>query len=235
MIKLSVIIPAYNEERRILPTLYKVNTFLKNKGYDYEILVVDDGSKDETVKIVKKQGIAKIIKNPVNRGKGYSVKHGALAAKKEWVLFTDADSATPIEELEKFKNYAGKYEVLIGSRGMHESNIQVHQPFYRELPGKIFGCLVKLICLKGIHDSQCGFKLFSMRAVQNIFSKQTIDGFGFDVELLFIARKKGFKIKQIPVTWINDAQTKLNIIRDSIRMFRDIILVRINDLKGKYN
>ncbi len=235
MLKISVIIPAYNEEYRIIPTIDKIYTYLKNKKYDFEIIVVDDGSTDRTVEMVKKQGLAKVIQNPGNKGKGYSVKHGMLKATKEWVLFSDADLATPIEELEKFKNYAGEYEVLIGSRGMRESNIQVRQPFYRELPGKIFGFLVKLICLNGIHDSQCGFKLFSRRATQNTFSKQTLDGFGFDVEVLYIARKKGFEIKQIPVTWINDAQTKLNVIRDSIKMFRDILVVRINDLKGKYN
>lgn len=235
MQNISVIIPAYNEERRIISTLIKINNYLKTEKYDYEIIVIDDGSKDRTVELVQQQGFAKIIRNPGNKGKGYSVKQGMLSAKNEWILFSDADLSTPIEELDKFKPYAGSHEVMIGSRCLAQSKIALHQPFYRELPGKIFGKMVKLICLKEITDSQCGFKLFSRNAAQKIFSKQTINRFGFDVEILYLAKKYGYSLKEIPITWTNDRQTRLNLFTDSISMFKDIIKIRINDLLGKYN
>ncbi len=235
MQSLSIIIPAYNEENRILTTLNKIHAYLANKKYDYEIIVVDDGSKDRTVELVKQQKYARVLQNPQNKGKGYSVKYGMLAAKKEWVLFTDADLSTPIEELDKLKQYTNDYEVIIGSRGLAQSQVRVHQPLYRELPGKIFGSLVRIICLKGIQDSQCGFKLFSQKATKQIFSRQTINRFGFDVEVLHLARKYGYPIKEVPVIWINSRSTKLNLFTDSISMFKDILKVRLNELRGIYN
>jgi dolichyl-phosphate beta-glucosyltransferase len=236
MLNLSIIIPAYNEEHRIQKTLEKIINYLKRKKYNYEIIIVDDGSKDNTINVIKniKDKKIKILKNEINRGKGYSVKKGILNAKKDWILFSDADLSTPIEELDNFTKYLD-YDIIIGSRNLKESNIMIHQPFYRAYPGKIFSYLVRLITIRGIKDTQCGFKLFKKEIAHKIFNKQTIDRWGFDVELMYIAHKYKYKIKELPVIWLNDEKTKLNLFKDSTRMFLDLIKIRINDLKGLYN
>ncbi|MCK4521213.1 MAG: glycosyltransferase family 2 protein [Nanoarchaeota archaeon] len=231
---LSVIIPAYNEEKRIGKTLERIISYLDSKKYSYEIIVVDDGSRDRTRDVVRGVRNVKINKKRKNMGKGYSVKEGMLIAKGDYLLFSDADLSTPIEELEKLMNYIKKYDVIIGSRALKESDIQIRQPFYREYMGKIFNFFVQILTVKGIRDTQCGFKLFTKKAAKEIFSKQKIDGFGFDVEVLFIARKKGFKIKEVPIVWRNSINTKVSPVKDSVRMFYDILKVRLNSMKGKY-
>jgi dolichyl-phosphate beta-glucosyltransferase len=236
MLNLSVIIPAYNEEHRIKETLNKIINHLNKKKYNYEIIIVDDGSKDKTISIIQniKNKKIRILKNEINKGKGYSIKRGVLNATRDLILFSDADLSTPIEELDHFIKYLD-YDIIIGSRALKESNIIIHQPFYREYSGKIFNLFVKLFTVRGIKDTQCGFKLFKKDIAYNIFKKQTIDRFGFDVEILYIANKYNYKIKELPVHWLNDTKSKVSLFKDSIRMFLDLIKIRINDIKGLYN
>lgn len=233
--RLSIVIPAYNEEFRIEKTINKILAYLNSKQWDFEIIVVDDGSTDRTYEIVSefKNDKIKSLKNNKNVGKGGTVKRGVLASQSSWILFTDADLSTPIEELEKFLKFQD-YDVLIGSRALKESNILAHQPFYRELSGKIFNLFVKLLVIRNIHDTQCGFKLFKRSAAQKIFKKQTLNGFGFDVEDLYIAKKEGYKIKEVPVSWFNSKDTKVKFLKNSFEMLIDLFKIRLNDFRGVY-
>jgi dolichyl-phosphate beta-glucosyltransferase len=174
-----------------------------------------------------------LINNP-NRGKGYSVKRGMLEAKKEYAIFMDADLATPLEELEKFRRFTAEHDVLIASRNLKDSNIKVTQPFYRQMLGKGFSILVRIIAVSGIKDTQCGFKMFNKKARNIIFPKQTFERFSFDVEILHIARKHSLSIKEIPVTWVNDPDSRVSPIKDSFKMFIDLLKVRLNSIKGLY-
>ena len=234
MKSLSIVIPAYNEESRVVPTLKDVLNYMKGK--DFEVIVVDDGSKDDTTKVVEqlKSQKIRILKNMINKGKGFSVKRGVLEAKKEWVLFMDADNATSIREIEKFVPYLDDYDVLIGSRNLKESIITVKQPFTRRFPGKVFSFIVRLILWTAIKDTQCGFKVFKKGVIKNIFGRQTIDRWGFDAELLYLAKKKGFRIKEVPIVWVNDEDTRLNLFSSSIGMFIELLKIRVNDLMRKY-
>lgn len=235
-LSISVVIPAYNEEKRIGKTLRKILKYFENKKYDYEIIVVDDCSKDKTVHVAEffKSKRIKIIKNLCNLGKGGAVRKGMLSAKKKYVLFSDADLSTPIEQIEKFLPFIKKYDVIIGSRALNDSEIRIKQPFYRVIMGRIFNLIVQILLLKGIKDTQCGFKLFTRKSAKKIFPKQTFKGFSFDVEILYIARKTGYKIKEVPVVWINSPESKVSALKDSIKMFIDLIKIRINSIKGKY-
>ena len=236
---LSVIIPAYNEEKRVLPTLRKICAYLSAKDFPYEIIVVDDGSTDNTLQMIKNFASSNnhlvILTNEQNSGKGYSVRKGMLSARGEYAFFTDADLSTPIEEIEKCLPYLiNGYDVVIGSRSMPGSDVLVHQPWYREKMGKIFNFMVNMVLLKGIIDTQCGFKGFKREAVKTIFSKCKIDGFSFDVEALYLSRKYNFKIKEIPIRWENSALSKVSPIKHSLQMFKDLIGIKIKDLKGDY-
>ena len=234
--KVSIVVPTYNESLRIGASLHKIEDYLNKNKFDYEIIVVDDGSTDKTALIVKKfkNSKVKLISYASNRGKGYAVKQGMLAATHDWILFTDADLATPMEELENFLKFQN-YDVLIGSRAMKDSKILIHQPWYRELGGKIINFFVRFTALPGIKDTQCGFKLFRKAAAQAIFPKQTINGFGFDIEILYIARKKGFKIKELPIQWSNNPDTKVKPLKDGLRILIDLAKIRLNDLRGVYD
>ncbi|MEK6867262.1 MAG: dolichyl-phosphate beta-glucosyltransferase [Nanoarchaeota archaeon] len=236
--ELSVIIPAYNEEKRIGRTLEAILGYLDKQKYQYEIIVVNDGSSDKTKEVVQKfkdkNKKIKMLDNPGNKGKGYSVQQGFLAAEKEWVLFTDADLSTPIEELETFFRYASGTDVIIGSRNLPMSQIVVKQPFFRSMLGKIFPFFVRVVLLPDIKDSQCGFKLFRKEVAQKVAQKQMITGFCFDVEILFLAKKFGFGIQEIPITWSNDERSKIRIISDSFAMFFDLLKIRWNALLGRY-
>ncbi|MBT4824364.1 glycosyltransferase family 2 protein [Candidatus Woesearchaeota archaeon] len=234
--EISVIIPAYNEEKRIEPTLKKVINYLDNNFDKYEIIVVDDCSTDNTYKIVSryKKNNVKILRNEINKGKGYSVKRGILNVKYSLVLFSDSDLATPIEELEKFINYIKTYDIIIASRNLKESDIKIKQPMYRQLMGKTFPLLVNLIALRGFKDTQCGFKLFKTDVAKKIVSLQTFERFSFDVEILFIAKKLRYKIKEAPVIWIDKEGSKVNPIKDSIKMLIDLFKIRYNNLLDKY-
>lgn len=234
--ELSVIIPAYNEEKRIGRTLEAILGYLDKQKYTYEIIVVNDGSTDKTKEVVQqfKHKKIKILDNSGNKGKGYSVQQGFLSAEKEWVLFTDADLSTPIEELKTCFRYASGADVIIGSRNLPMSQIVVKQPFFRSMLGRIFPFFVRLLLLPNIKDSQCGFKLFRKEAAQKVAEKQKITGFCFDVELLFLAKKLGYKIQEIPITWSNDERSKIRIVSDSVTMFLDLLKIRWNDAVGRY-
>jgi len=234
--EMSVVIPAYNEEKRIEPTLKKAINFLDHNFDKYEIIVVDDCSTDNTNKIASryKKNNVKILRNEKNKGKGHSVKRGLLNAKYSLVLFSDSDLATPIEELGKFMNYIKEYDIIIASRNLKGSNIKVKQPVYRQLMGKTFPLLVNLIALRGFKDTQCGFKLFKTDVAKRVVSLQTFERFSFDVEILFIAKKLGYKIKEAPVVWIDKEGSKVNPIKDGIKMLIDLFKIRYNILLGKY-
>ena len=234
--KISLIIPAYNEEKLITSSIKHILSYMKKKKYDFELIVVDDGSKDKTVQKVNaiKDKHLKLITYSPNQGKGYAVKKGMTTAKGDLLLFLDADLATPIEEIGVFLPLMKDYDIAIGSRALKESNVKVHQPFYREFIGKTFNKIVQLLAVWGIKDTQCGFKLFTKKAANIIFKRQRISGWAFDVELLFIARKHGLKIKEHPVTWINVENTRVNPIKSSFQMFCEIIKININHIRGYY-
>ena len=240
-IYLSVIIPAYNEEKRISQTLLAVDKYLSKQNYNYEILVVDDGSKDKTVGIVKKLekmiGNLRVIANDKNHGKGYVVRQGMLEAKGQYRLFTDADNSTSLEQIEKLWPYLkpkGKADIIIGSRGLRKSVIKIPQPFYRVVLGKLSNLLIQVVALWGIWDSQCGFKLFSFKAAKKVFPKQTITRWGFDIEILAIAKKTGLKIKEVPIVWQNAPESKVSS-GAYLSTFKELFKVKWNLIRGRYN
>lgn len=218
---LSIVIPAYNEEVRIGKAIDTA------ERYCDEVIVVDDGSKDNTYNIAKKKG-ARTFKNNRNRGKGYSVRKGLLNAEGDHILFMDSDLATPMKELKKMMEYINDYDIVIASRNMKESKINVKQPFYRRILGNIFPLLVNLIAVRGIKDTQCGFKLYSKEAAKAIAKEQKTDGFAFDVEHLLIAKRKGFSIKEVPVEWNDKGGSKVSPVKDSIKMLKELLRIRFS-------
>ncbi len=236
-IYLSVIIPAYNEQERIADSLYKVKDYLSKQNYRSEIIVVDDGSSDWTTEVVKtidiygkeikEQDVSTIMENVKNVGKGFSVARGMLKAKGKFILFTDADLSTPIEEVEKLLPYLEEgYDVVIGSRRLSESEVE-KKPFYRRIMSGLFSLVVNLFAVKGIKDTQCGFKAFRKEPGQRIAMLQKLYGFSFDVEQLYLARKLGYKIKEVPVKWKHAEGSKVSPIKDAIKMFFDVMKIRI--------
>lgn len=232
---ISIIIPAYNEEKRLPATLDKVRTWLASTAWDFsEIVVVDDGSSDQTAAVAATAG-ARVLTNPGNRGKGYTVRHGMLEARGEWALLTDADLSAPIEDLETLWSAVAREgaDGAIGSRALDRSLIGVHQPMFRETMGRIFNLVIRMITGLPYKDTQCGFKLFQSMAAREIFKRQLLDGFGFDVEVLFIARRLGYRILEVPVRWNDVAGTKVSMWR-GMMAFVDPLKVRWNSLSGRY-
>ena len=235
---ISVIIPSFNESKVILNTLDKLRSYFADQPYGFEIVVVDDGSTDGIRDLInclsREKPFIKLISNP-HMGKGASVKSGVLSASGDYILFTDADLSTPIEELDKLMPFFKEgYDVIIGSRAKKESNILRHQPMLRQAMGKVFNMLVRLLVLRGIKDTQCGFKVFRRQAAHKIFSLQRLNGFSFDVEILYIAKALGYKIKDIPITWINRIDSRVGIAKDSLKMFFDLFTIKANILRGYY-
>lgn len=233
---LSVIIPAFNEQNRIADSLYAIKDYLSEQPYRSEIIVVDDGSHDLTTEIVKfidiygkevnehDEGV--LIENPKNVGKGYSIARGMMRASGDIVLFSDADMSTPISELEKLLPVFNEgVDVVIGSRKLKDSIVE-QKPWYRDLMSLLFNATVRLISVGGIRDTQCGFKAYRREVAHKIASQQRIFGFGFDVEHLYIAKKLGFKIKEVAVTWHHMEGSTVHPVKDSIGMFVDLIRIR---------
>ena len=232
---ISIIIPAYNEKDRLPGSLQAVAAYLGSNAWDFvEVVVVDDGSRDGTAEGARATG-ARVLVNPGNRGKGYSVRHGVLEAKGEWVLVTDADLSAPIGELEKLWRAAQseRAEVAIGSRAVDRSLVGVHQPALREWIGRAFNLAMRLITGLPFRDTQCGFKLFETAAGRELFRRQRLDGFGFDVEVLFIAQRLGYRCLEVPVRWDNVEGTKVSTWL-GLKAFLDLLRVRWNGITGKY-
>lgn len=239
MPKLSVIIPAYNEEKRLPRTLHSVDAYLKKQKYTYEIIVVSDGSRDDTVKIAEEMraGVAnlRVINIKENHGKGYAVRQGIQEAKGEYRVFMDADNATTIDQVEAmWPEFEKGKEIVIGSRDVSDAVIAVPQPWWRRKLGDVFNLIVQVLSgLWGIWDTQCGFKGFSAKAVEDIFPKAVINRWAFDVELLVIAKKKGYEITEVPVIWVNDRESKVNI-KGMVHMMLEVIQIRKNMWRGIY-
>lgn len=234
---LSIVIPLFNESKRIY-NLTAVLNYLKTKKFSFEIIVVNDGSTDDSKDRINKlnnKSFFKILSYETNKGKGYAIKKGVLAAKGDFILFTDIDLSTPINELDKFLPLTKSYEVIIGTRKTFGSNVMTRQSPIRETLGKIFTFLSQLILSLEVSDFTCGFKLFSKKASKEIFSRLTINRWGFDSEILFIAYKKGYRIEEVGVSWKNDPLTKVKFPQDAINSLIELFKIRINDLRGLYN
>ena len=232
---ISIVIPAYNEEKRLPATLAKVKAYLAATSWEFsEIVVVDDGSRDGTVEVARQAGV-RVLQNPGNRGKGFSVRHGMLEAKGDWLLFSDADLSTPIEELDKLWTAVQREhaQAAIGSRDLDRSLIGVRQPLFREMGGRFFNLVIRMVTGLPFHDTQCGFKLFEGVTAREIFRRQLVERFGFDVEILFIGQRLGCRTLEVPVRWNDVAGTKVKMT-GAIAAFLDPLKVRWNSLTGKY-
>jgi len=236
--ELSIIIPAFNEERRLPPTFEKIAAWLGAQRLSCEILVVDDGSADGTARVTTEFAArfpdVRLVSNEGNRGKGYSVRRGMLEARGRIGLFTDADLSAPIEEAGKLLAALESADVAFGSRALNRKLISVHQSPFREVAGIIFNKFVQLVLWIPFVDTQCGFKAFRMETSRIIFEQQRVERFGFDPELLYLARHHGLRAVEIPVRWAHDPHTKVNVYRDSVLMFLDLFAIRWNSLCGRY-
>lgn len=237
-LELSIIVPSYNEELRLPASLDRIAAYVAGSRRRTEVLVVDDGSKDRTVAVATafadRIPNLRVLKNGENRGKGYSVRHGMLEARGKIVLFTDADLSAPIEEADKLLAVMERYDLAIGSRAMDRSLIKVHESQFREFAGIVFNKIVRTVLRLPFVDTQCGFKAFGRERCRIIFEQQRIERFGFDPELLYLARRHGLRAVEIPVHWSHSPATKVNMMRDSIQMFLDVFTIRWNALLGRY-
>ncbi len=237
---LSIVIPAYNEQVRLPETIRRIEYYIGSLNLPFhEILIVNDGSTDGTLEATREfteeNPRIRVLSNPGNKGKGYSVRHGMLEARGEWSLFTDADLSAPIEELEKLWCAASRErtEIAIGSRALDRSLIGVHQPGIRETAGKFFNRVMRMTIGLPISDTQCGFKLFRSDAARRIFSRQRIERFGFDVEVLYIARRLGYRIAEVPVRWNHAEGSKVGMFT-GLHAFAELAIIRANAARGLY-
>lgn len=236
--ELSIVIPSFNEELRLPVTLANISAYIRASKRETEVIVVDDGSTDRTADVANSfrgeiQRL-RVIANDRNRGKGYSVRNGMLEARGRVVLFTDADLSAPIDEAGKLLAALADHDVAIGSRALDRSLISVHQSVFREYAGMIFNFIVRAILRLPFVDTQCGFKAFRRDRCRVIFQQQRIERFGFDPELLYLARHHGLSAVEIPVRWAHSPATKVSMWRDSVQMFLDVFIIRWNALTGKY-
>lgn len=237
---LSVVIPAFNEELRLERTLRDAEAYLSSRALLYEIVVVDDGSRDGTsglvVRLSEEFPQIRLIRLPQNRGKGYAVRTGVVNAEGNLVLFADADGATPIEEIERLEAaIANGADVAIGSRALDDDGVQVAARWYRRLIGRTFHFLVRTLTVRGIADTQCGFKLFTAEAAEALFSRMRMNGFSFDVEVLLLAQRVGYDVHEKPVNWEHQPGSRVNLVVDSLRMARDLFIIRSHSMRGHYN
>jgi dolichyl-phosphate beta-glucosyltransferase len=235
----SIVLPAYNESERIAATIEKISAFATQRHWQIEIVVVNDGSSDDTADVVRRCAMTcpgvKLLQNPGNRGKGYSVRSGMLQAQGEILLFSDADLSSPIEEAEKlFAAIAGGADVAIGSRWLKTELQSRRQPLYRQLYGRIFNLALRLILGLQFRDTQCGFKAFTRRAAHSLFPLQKIERWGFDPELLYLAKRLHLRVEEIPVAWAHREGTRINPLRDGLRMFGEMLQIRWHGLRGEY-
>ena len=237
---ISIVIPAYNEARRLPATLDSIERYFSNHNFStVEILVVDDGSRDETAAMV--EGYARsdrrirLLRNPENRGKGYSVRHGMLEAAGDWILFSDADLSAPITDLDSLLDAANRRgaRIVIGSRAVDRSMVGIRQPLWREMTGRAFNILMRAVTGLPYRDTQCGFKLYRQDAARAVFSRQKLDGFSFDVEDLIIARQLGFRAVEIAVHWNNVEGTRVGTLQ-GFKSFVDLVKIRLNQAAGRY-
>ena len=235
---LSIIIPSYNEESRLPPSLGLIADYIEKSGRETEVLVVNDGSTDQTAAVAEtfraRIPQLRVVPNGENRGKGYSVRHGMVEARGDIVLFTDADLSAPIEEADKLISAMDTYDVAIGSRALDRKLIAVHESGFREFAGIIFNKIVRVVLWLPFVDTQCGFKAFRRERCKIVFEQQRIERFGFDPELLYLARHHGLKSVEIPVRWAHSPATKVNMLRDSVQMFLDVFTIRWNAMLGRY-
>ncbi len=236
----SIVIPAFNEALRINNALESVVACIRERGWSAEVIVVDDGSRDQTADLVRAFAASapevRLLQNSGNHGKGYSVRNGILHAFGDIVMFTDADLSAPFEEAEGLLSaISGGADIAIGSRWLERTRQTIRQPLYRQFFGRCFNAVTRLIMGLPFADTQCGFKAFTRPAAQIIFQLQTIERWGFDPEILFIALKRGYKIVEVPVSWAHDERTRISYLKDGMRMLQDIAIVRWNAMLGRYS
>lgn len=237
--KYTIVIPAYNERARIVPTLEAVVQCVRLRDWDAEVIVVNDGSTDNTAALVREFARTapevRLMENPSNRGKGYSVRSGLLHAQGEVVMFTDADLSAPMDEAELLFNAISEgADIAIGSRWLETSRQTHRQPLYRQIFGRCFNLLTRMVMRLPYADTQCGFKAFTREAAQTVFQLMTIERWGFDPEILFIARKRHYRVKEVPVSWAHDARSRISYLRDGMQMLKELAIVRWNALLGRY-
>jgi dolichyl-phosphate beta-glucosyltransferase len=238
--QLSVVVPAYNEEARLGRAARSMLRYLRGRGLTFEFIVVDDGSTDGTSTVVQRLAVeypeVRLIRLPANRGKGHAVRTGVVNAHGDLVIFADADEATPMAELERLEAaVAAGADVAIGSRAMADRSVTIRAKLHRRLMGRIFHRLVTLLTVKGFHDTQCGFKLFRSAAAHDLFARMRMDRYSFDVELLMMAQRIGYRIAEVPVNWVHVPGSQVNLLLDSFRMARDLLVIRGNFLRGQYD
>ena len=232
---ISVVIPAYNEAERLGSTLERTVDYLSRRGLSYEVVVVDDGSRDRTVQVAEAfadRGV-RVIRHEQNRGKGAAIKTGVLASRGAEVLLSDADASTPIEELERLQRKLPEAPVVLGSRAVAGADIRQHQPFYRELMGKTFNRIIRLVGAHGLYDTQCGFKLLQGEVAREIGAELTVDGFAYDVELVWLARRHGYRVVEVGVIWVDSPDSRVDPVRSSLAMLRDVVRMRIRHSGGR--
>lgn len=232
---ITVVIPAYNEAARLGSTLERAVEYLSQRSLSYELLVVDDGSRDRTIEVAEAfadRGV-RVIPHARNRGKGAAIKTGVLASRGAQVLLSDADASTPIEELEKLERWLPEAPVVLGSRAVAGADVRRHQPFYRELMGKTFNRIIRLVGVRGLNDTQCGFKLLEGGVAREIGAELTVDGFAYDVELVWLARRRGYRVVEVGVIWVDSPDSRVDPIRSSIAMLRDVVRMRVRHSGGR--
>jgi dolichyl-phosphate beta-glucosyltransferase len=237
---LSIVIPAFNEEARVGPTLRDYAAYCRQAARRVELIVVDDGSLDRTSAVVNELASQypeiRLIRLAENHGKGHAVRSGVVNAQGKMVLFADADGATPLPEVERLEAaLAAGADVAIGSRALHDTRVKVNARLYRRLIGRIFHRMVETLTVPGVKDTQCGFKLFRGPVAHDLFSRMRIRGFSFDVEVLMMAQRRGYRIAEVPVNWTHQPGSKVNLVTDSARMLRDLFIIRGRYMSGQYN
>lgn len=238
--QLSVVVPAYNEELRLETPLRDICSYCSNMYDGFEVIVVDDGSQDRTSELVRDLSASfpeiKLIRLAKNRGKGYAVRTGVVNANGDYILFTDADGATPIAEIARLEAALGQGASLaIGSRVLNSSETHVDARFYRRLMGRTYHMLVSALTVRGIQDTQCGFKLLHAKVAHDLFSRMRMDGFSFDVEVLLMAQRQGYTIAEVPVNWMHQPGSRVNLLLDSLAMARDLFVIKTLCLHGAYD